>query len=109
MKQLKSNVIDGEYIEITPQKKPNFISRFIDRHTHKIYMIVMIIGMYTIYDFQKSHYQWYVDSHIDIVQENHELKFIISSCECKECKIWEKTVRSMYCNTELDSMMFKIN
>jgi hypothetical protein len=101
-----SNIIDGEFTEIkTEEPKNNFwLKKLPNWFTIPFFIITSIF----LYKYQYEQYQPFVNKLIEVQNENSQIKYFVHSCKCKECKITLKTIRGLYTNNKLDSLIFEI-
>ncbi len=99
---MKNNIIDGEFIEMEKEKENFFLKKLPNWVTIPIFLICLVF----VIQFQFKTYQPYVLENETLRQDNWELKQLVLSCKCNECKITLKTVRGLYTNNHSDSLLF---
>lgn len=107
MKQLnKNNIIDGEFTEVQPTKesKSFWKVKLPNWFTIPLFTICMMFVIHYQHDFYSS----YIEENEQLKQDNWEMKHLVLSCKCRDCKITLKTIRGLYVYNKSDSVLFNL-
>jgi len=104
--KFKNNILDGEFTEIEEKKEINFWLKSLPNWV-TIPTFLLCLGF--VIQFQFKTFQPYITENEILRNDNWEMKNLVMSCKCKECKITLKTIRGLYVYNHIDSLLFEMN